>query len=178
MNHCCAVTTCLHRRCSLIAVLMRFDFLRLLQQTRERLLSYRQLSTLPGNISPSETNHQPKHDLPTLRAMSDPYSSTHCLHDVSHVHRDQVAIHRARLVYQYHDEIPLAPRDYGMPHQANTTQIFVQVRTVENTVAGLLPEQVRGPGDENDLGRSEEEQTRPGDDPIGKECESKHDDDW
>ena len=110
--------------------------------------------------------------------MFDPYSSIEYLRTMSHMHRDQAAINRARLVYQYHDGIPLAPRDYGMPHQANTSQILVHVRTAVKSVAGLLHGHIRGLRDGEDIKKNEEEQTRSGDNPIGEGCESEHDNDW
>jgi hypothetical protein len=45
-------------------------------------------------------------------------TNTHeyALPDTKHC-RDRAAIDRVRSAYQYDYETPLAPRDYGMPHQ-------------------------------------------------------------
>jgi hypothetical protein len=40
--------------------------------------------------------------------------------------RDQAAIDRQRSKYQYNNEMPLAPRHYGMPHQARKKGVRVK----------------------------------------------------
>jgi hypothetical protein len=40
--------------------------------------------------------------------------------------RDQAAIDRQRSKYQYNNEMPLAPQDYGMPHQAKKKGVPVK----------------------------------------------------